>query len=67
MGAVEYIKNFEKLFGFVKDHIKRKLYFVDRCHDSNFKFLQHPTVRVAAVNRGTKHIKRYETVASHSL
>ena len=35
-GAVEYFKFFEKLFDFVKAHIKRQLYFVDRCLDVNF-------------------------------
>ena len=38
MRAVEYIKIFGKLLDFVKAHIKRQLYFVDRCHDSNFNF-----------------------------
>src|SRR6218665_1074284 len=48
--AVEYIKIFEKLFDFVKAHIKRQLYFAVRWHDSNFYFLhrhsQHPTIHV---------------------
>src|SRR6218665_3535325 len=35
-------KIFEKLFDFVKSHIKRQLYFVDRCHDSNFNFSTAP-------------------------
>src|SRR6218665_212273 len=36
--AVEYIKIFEKLFDFVKGHIKRQLYFAVKWHDSNFYF-----------------------------
>src|SRR6218665_1729822 len=45
-----YIKILEKHFEFLKARIKKQLYFVDRCHDSNIISLhrhsQHPNVYV---------------------